>query len=207
MILDDSKHPLFGKETTCHQCHGPAVWVFNGNNVGNYHYCRKCKIETGPFAKGVKTEKAAEAKDETYFWSSGLTSYLVAPRPSSTPKFQSGDIVEATASSLCGGIFAGLFYTVASPEIGGLVSIRVDSNGIRNAMWLASFFKLNSRPPIQSLHATNIQINPSGLITPRPGSTAITAAMETQERWFQYSEKLNTDYNYPNDKPDEKNWD
>ena len=47
----DNVHPLFGKATICHQCGGEAVWVFNGGFVGNYHYCRKCKVETGPFAK------------------------------------------------------------------------------------------------------------------------------------------------------------
>src|SRR5687767_8162919 len=53
-MFDETLHPLYGKDTTCHKCKGVAVWVFNGAAVGNYHYCRACKIETGPFAKDVK---------------------------------------------------------------------------------------------------------------------------------------------------------
>lgn len=42
---------LEGKSIDCHQCKGEAVWVDLGERVGRYHYCRECKIETGPFAK------------------------------------------------------------------------------------------------------------------------------------------------------------
>lgn len=52
-MLSDELHPLFGKPTVCHQCDGTAVWVQNGPITGSYHYCRSCKIETGPFAKDV----------------------------------------------------------------------------------------------------------------------------------------------------------
>jgi hypothetical protein len=54
MYDDEMQHPLYGKDTTCHVCKGEAVWVLNGSSVGNYHYCRACKIETGPFARNIK---------------------------------------------------------------------------------------------------------------------------------------------------------
>ena len=64
-MFEPESHPLYGKETTCHRCDGLAVWVFNGSAVGNYHFCRVCKIETGPFAKDIQLPKLEEAPKET----------------------------------------------------------------------------------------------------------------------------------------------
>ena len=62
----EEHHPLYGKDTTCHKCDGPAFWVFNGGTVGNYHYCRACKIETGPFAKVALPTLEAPPRPKTF---------------------------------------------------------------------------------------------------------------------------------------------
>ena len=67
--MNDERHPLYGKDTSCHKCSGVAVWVFNGAMVGNYHYCRTCKIETGPFAEKDKSPPPAPPSKDDYPWS------------------------------------------------------------------------------------------------------------------------------------------
>lgn len=80
--LNPEDHPLYGKDTTCHKCSGTSVWVFNGDMVGNYHYCRACKVETGPFAADV-TLPALEPRPslpEEYYWASGLSNFITDPK-------------------------------------------------------------------------------------------------------------------------------
>lgn len=64
MLLNDCDHPLFGKDTSCHKCSGVAVWVFNGDMIGNYHFCRVCKVETGPFASSTPPPPPAKSEEK-----------------------------------------------------------------------------------------------------------------------------------------------
>lgn len=48
----------------CHECSGPTVWVDAGPRVGQYHYCRACKIETGPFAKDAVVEVPMDVAED-----------------------------------------------------------------------------------------------------------------------------------------------
>ncbi len=70
--MDDESHPLYGKDMKCPKCEGVAVWVCNGHMVGNYHYCRACKIETGPFAKSTPPPPPPDLMDIIFEWPKDL---------------------------------------------------------------------------------------------------------------------------------------
>lgn len=74
---------LEGKSIDCHQCKGEAVWVDLGERVGRYHYCRVCKIETGPFAKSAA---ASEEQVEFPFMDTG-SGVFMAPSTDDVVRF------------------------------------------------------------------------------------------------------------------------